>query len=217
MKLKISKKNIALGILYLTFSFLFILAILEQSLSVEFFKLVIEGMVVLVWIIIPIITLIVPLLLLDISKKSFNFLFYFILKLLFVSNITFLLYLNIGQVDLGVMLIALFVWGSIASFIVALLIALLGAYFVKKNLKELMSNIFTVKIFKSLLWSVGVTFLLVQIYLMGTAIVAYKTMKLTENKKYSLLYFYRPLNLEIRLDNGLRWSYGRVKFVGDGE
>ena len=220
MKLKISPKNIILGVLFLTFSFLFILAILEQSLSVEFFKSIIEGMVALLWVIIPIITTVASLLVVGFSKESLNSLLYFIVTLLLISNMFLLFVLTVQEMGLGILFIGFTVWGSTLLFIIALLVKLLSAYFVQKNFKELLGHISKIKIFKSFFLSVGVIFLLFQIFIVGSAISAYKAVKVldtTKKKEYSLWYFYRPLSLEIRLDNGLRWSYGRVKFVGKSE
>ena len=220
MKLKISKKNIALGILCLTFSFLFILAILEQSLSVEFFKLVMEGMLILLWVIIPIVITVASLLVLVFSKESLTSLLYFIVTLLLISNMFLLFVLTVQEIGLGILVIGFTVWGSTLFFIITLLVKLLSAYFVQKNFKELLAHISKIKIFKSFFLSVSVIFLLFEIFIVGSAISAYKAVKVldtTENKEYSILYFYRPLSLEIRLDNGLRWSYGRVRFVEKGE
>ena len=64
------------------------------------------------------------------------------------------------------------------------------------------------------------TFLLFQIYLFGNAISVYKAVEVLnteEKQEYSLFSFYRPFVYEIRLEDGRRWSYGRVKFVNETE
>ena len=217
--MKILKTKIVMGIIFLSLIFLFMLSILEQSLSVALLNLVTESVAVGLWIIIPVVMMILTLLIMGSVKDKFIHLVYVTITLLFISNITFLLYINNATTGFGIIVIVLSVWGSTLWFIVGVLIKLLYSYFFKKDIKEVIALLLKVKIIKSILLSVTFTFVLFQLYLMGSSIVAYKTVKvlnLKENIEYSVFSFYRPFNHEIRLSNGMRWSYGRVKFVHDG-
>ena len=217
--MKILKTKIIMGIIFLSLIFLLMLSILEQSLSVALLKLVIENVATGLWIIIPVVVMILTVLIMGFFKDKFIHLVYVTITLLFISNITFLLYINNATTGFGIIVIVLSVWGSTLWFIVGVLIKLLYSYFFKKDIKEVIASLLKVKIIKSILLSVTFTFVLLQLYLMGSSIVAYKTVKvlnLKENIEYSVFSFYRPFNHEIRLSNGMRWSYGRVKFVYDG-
>jgi len=217
--MKILKTKIIMGIIFLSLIFLLMLSILEQSLSVALLKLVIENVATGLWIIIPVVVMILTVLIMGFFKDKFIHLVYTTITLLFISNITFLLYLNNATTGFGIIFIALSVWGSTLWFLVGVLIKLLYSYFFKKDIKEVIASLLKVKIIKSILLSVTFTFILLQLFLMGSSIVAYKTVKvlnLKENIEYSVFSFYRPFNYEIRLSNRMRWSYGRVKFVHDG-
>ena len=192
--------------LFLTLSFLFILSILNQEFSLEFMKLTIETTVVILWMIIPTITSILSFSIVVFFKKKFTFLVYVMTTLLLISNITFLIFLNIFQMGIQVIFIAPAVWGATFLFVVIIL-------------QEPRVYLVKVKILKSILVSATVTFILLQIYLLGNSIEVYKAVKVLNTQEkagYSLFYFYRPLVSEIRLSNGKRWSYSRVKFVEDG-
>ena len=219
--MKTLKTKIVMGIIFLSLIFLFMLSILEQSLSVALLKLVIENVATGLWIIIPVVVMILTVLIMGFFKDKFIHLVYVTITLLFISNITLLLYFNNTTTGFGIIaiVIVLSVWGSTLWFIVGVLIKLLYSYFFKKDIKEVIASLLKVKIIKSILLSVTFTFVLWQLFLMGSSIVAYKTVKvlnLKENIEYSVFSFYRPFNHEIRLRNGMRWSYGRVKFVHDG-
>ena len=218
--MKTLKTKIVMGIIFLSLIFLLMLSILEQSLSVALLKLVIENVATGLWIIIPVVVMILTVLIIGCFKDKFIHLVYVTITLLFISNMTFLLYFYNATPGLGIIFIVLSVWGSTLWFIVGVLIKLLHSYFFKKDIKEVITCLLKVKIIKSILLSVTFTFVLLQLFLMGSSIVAYKTVKvlnLKENIEYSVFSFYRPFNYEIRLSNGMRWSYGRVKFVHDGQ
>ncbi|CAA6804130.1 MAG: Unknown protein [uncultured Sulfurovum sp.] len=213
------KKYISLGALFLSLSFFLLVSSLELGLSVEFMKLVLDGASIILWMILPIVITLTSFLIIGFPNEKLTFLVYVGMTLLFISNMTFLLWLNVATVDFGVIFIILFVWGSTFWFVVTLLIKLLYAYIFKKGFKEFIGYMVRVKIFQAFFLSVTVTFILLQLFLMGSSILAYKSVKvldIKENKTYSLFYFYRPFISEIRLDNGMRWSYSRVKFVNDG-
>jgi hypothetical protein len=214
------KRKISIGILLLSLSFLFIVSILEQELSVEFMKLVIETTGLILWVIIPSVIGIGSLLVVGLRKEKFTLMVQVITSLLLISNMTFLFLLNLHlSIGFEVLFIALSVWGSLFWFIVALLTKLLYSYFFTKNIKEVIEYMLKAKIVKSFLLSATVTFVLLQLFLMGSAIEAYKAVKVSkikEKAEYSLFYFYRPLISEIRLSDGKRWAYSRVKFVDNG-
>ncbi|CAA6807998.1 MAG: Unknown protein [uncultured Sulfurovum sp.] len=212
--------KIVVGILFFTLSFLFFLSVLGQSLSAELMGLVISSTVILLWGVIPTVVAILSLLMVGYSNDKFIHLLYVMITLLLISNMTFLLFINIAEMGFGIIFLVLFVWGSTFWFVVVLFVKLLDSYFFEKNIKEIIESILKVKIIKSILLSATVTFLLFQIYLLGNAISVYKAVKvlnIEEKKEYSLFYFYRPFVYEIRLADGRRWSYGRVKFVNETE
>lgn len=217
--MKVSKIKILLAILFFSLSFLFLLSILNQSLSVDFMNLLVEATAVLLWVIIPIIFTILSLLV-GWYKEKFTFLIETIITLVLISNMTFIVYLNCAQTDLGVIFIALSVWGSTILFVLPCLIGLLYTYFFQKSIKELMGDRINIKIIKSFFLSATVTFLLLQLFLMGSSMVAYKVVEasnIKEKSDYTLFSFYKPFVYEIRLKDGQRWSYGRFKFVNNGE
>ncbi|MEA1879380.1 MAG: hypothetical protein U9N11_01870 [Campylobacterota bacterium] len=60
--------------------------------------------------------------------------------------------------------------------------------------------------------------LLLQIFLIISAFQAFtQAKKLTLVGEKTLLSFYKPFLTEIRLENNLRWSYSRSKYVKSGE
>ncbi len=208
-----------LGILFLILSFLVALSVLEQSLSAKFMKFISESTSILLWVIIPFIVSILSLLIVGLYEKKLTLLVSIIVTLLLISNMTFLVCLSFAQMGFGIILIVLFVWGSVILFVIALLVKLTYSYFFMKNIKEVIGDILKVKILKLFLLSGIITFMLLQLYLMGSAIEAYKAVKvlnIKESKEQSLLSFYKPYIYEIRLSNGMRWSYVRVKFVNNG-
>jgi len=211
--------KIALGLLILALSFLSLLAVLEQSLSVELMKIVRASISLLLWVVIPMVVTIISLILLGAYKEKFRLLVYVSSTLLFISNITFLLFLNLSNVGFGIIIIVLCVWGASFLFIVTLIIKLIYAYFININIKEILEDIFQLNLIKSLLLSILVTFLLFHIYLLGNAITVYKTLQelnVEEKEVSSLFSFYKPSIYEIRLSDGRRWSYGSLKFVDNG-
>jgi len=213
------KVKIALGLLILALSFLSLLAILEQSLSVELMKIVRASISLLLWVVIPMVVTILSLILLGAYKEKFRLLVYVSSTLLFISNITFLLFLNLSNVGFGIFIIVLCVWGASFLFIVTLIIKLIYAYFININIKEILEDIFQLNLIKSLLLSILVTFLLFHIYLLGNAITVYKTVQelnVEEKEVSSVFSFYKPSIYEIRLSDGRRWSYGSLKFVDNG-
>jgi len=213
------KVKIALGLLILALSFLSLLAVLEQSLSVELMKIVRASISLLLWVVIPMVVTIISLILLGAYKEKFRLLVYVSSTLLFISNITFLLFLNLSNVGFGIIIIVLCVWGASFLFIVTLIIKLIYAYFINVNIKEILEDIFQLNLIKSLLLSILVTFLLFHIYLLGNAITVYKTLQelnVEEKEVSSLFSFYKPSIYEIRLSDGRRWSYGSLKFVDNG-
>jgi len=212
------KRKIILGLSLLTLSVLFILSILNQELSSEFMRLLIEGNAILIWVIIPSIISIISLSILVASKENLTRLMDITITLLLISNITFLLFLNLAQTDFGIIFIIFFVWGSAFSVLIILIVKLLYAAIFAKNFKEVVGYLLKVRIVKSILLSVTVTFVLFQLYLVANAIEVYKAVKVqdvAEKNNYSLFSFYRPYVYEIR-SGGRRWSYGRVKFVDNG-
>jgi len=213
------KVKIALGLLLLALSFLSLLAVLEPSLSVELIRIVRASISLLLWVIVPMVVTILSLMLLGAYNEKFRLLVYVSSTLLFISNITFLLFLNLSNVGFEIIIIVLCVWGASFLFIVALIMKLLYAYFINKNIKEILEDIFQLNLIKSLLLSILVTFLLFHIYLLGNAITVYKTVQglnVEEKEVSSLFSFYKPSIYEIRLSDGRRWSYGSLKFVDNG-
>jgi len=218
-EMKNLKVKIALGLLLLALSVLFILSILNQELSSEFMRWIIEGNAILIWVIIPSIIAILSLVILFSSKEDFTCFMDITIMLLLISNITFLLFLNLAQTDFGIIFIIFFVWGSALLVVITLIIKLLYATFFAKNFKEVVGYLLKVRIVKSILLSVTVTVVLFQLYLVANAIAVYKAVKfqdVSEKNNYALFSFYRPYVYEITLSDGSRWSYGRVKFVDNG-
>jgi len=212
------KVKIALGLLLLALSVLFVLSILNQELSSEFMRLIIEGNAILIWVIIPSIIAIISLSILVTSKEKFTLLMDITITLLLISNITFLLFLNLAQTDFGIIFIMFSVWGSSLSVVITLSFKLLYSAIFTKNCKEVVKYLLKVRVVKSILLSVTITVVLFQLYLVANAIEVYKAVKVqdvSEKNNYSLLSFYRPYVYEIR-SGGKRWSYGRVKFVDNG-
>jgi len=212
------KRKIILGLSLLTLSVLFILSILNQELSSEFMRWIIGGNVTLLWAIIPNIITILSLVILFASKEKFTRFMEITITLLFISNITFLLFLNLAQLDFGIIFIIFSVWGSALSVLITLSFKLLYSAIFTKNFKEVVKYLLKVRVVKSILLSVTITFVLFQLYLVANAIEVYKAVKVqdvSEKNNYSLFSFYRPYVYEIR-SGGKRWSYGRVKFVDNG-
>jgi len=216
------KVKIALGLLLLALSSLFLLAVLEPSSSVKLMQWLMNNMIGILWIIIPSIIALLSLVILFSSKEDFIRLMDTTITLLLISNITFLLFFNLAPMGFGIAFVILFflfsIWGSALSLVVALIIKLLYAAIFAKNFKEVVGYLLKVRIVKSILLSVTVTFVLFQLYLVANAIEVYKAVKVqdvAEKNNYSLFSFYRPYVYEIR-SSGKRWSYGRVKFVDNG-
>jgi len=210
------KRKIILGLSLLTLSVLLILSILNQELSSEFMRWIIEDNAILIWVIIPSIIAILSLVILFSSKEDFTRFMDITIMLLLISNITFSLFLNLAQTDFGIIFIAFFVWGSALSVVITLSFKLLYSAIFTKNCKEVVKYLLKVRIVKSILLSVTVTFVLFQLYLVANAIEVYKAVKVQnvpEKNNYALLSFYRPYVYEIRLSDRSRWSYGQVKFV----
>ena len=215
-EMKNLKVKIALGLLLLALSVLFILSILNQELSSEFMRWIINGNAILLWAIIPTIIAILFLVILFSSKEKLTRFMDITITLLLISNITFLLFLNLAQLGFGIIFIAFFVWGSVFSVLIILIIKLLYAAIFAKNFKEVVGYLLKVRIVKPILLSVTVTVVLFQLYLVANAIEVYKAVKVQdvpEKNNYALFSFYRPYVYKITLSDGSRWSYNRVVFV----
>jgi len=212
------KVKIALGLSFLTLSVLFLLTILNQELSSEFMRWIIGGNATLLWTIIPNIITILSLVILFTSKEKFTRFMEITITLLLISNITFLLFLNLAQTNFGIIFIMFSVWGISLSVVIILSFKLLYSAIFTKNCKEVVGYLLKVRVVKSILLSVTITVVLFQLYLVANAIEVYKAVKVqdvSEKNNYSLFSFYRPYVYEIR-SGGKRWSYGRVKFVDNG-
>jgi len=209
------KVKIALGLSFLTLSVLFLLTILNQELSSEFMRWIIGGNATLLWTIIPNIITILSLVILFTSKEKFTRFMEITITLLLISNITFLLFLNLAQTNFGIIFIMFSVWGISLSVVIILSFKLLYSAIFTKNCKEVVGYLLKVRVVKSILLSVTITVVLFQLYLVANAIEVYKAVKVqdvAEKNNYALFSFYRPYVYEIR-SGGKRWSYGRVKFV----
>ncbi|CAA6806167.1 MAG: Unknown protein [uncultured Sulfurovum sp.] len=90
------------SILFFTLSFLFLLSVLDQVLSVELMELVISSTVILLWGIIPAVVTILSLLMVGYSNDKFIHLLYVMITLLLISNMTFLLFINIAEMGFGI-------------------------------------------------------------------------------------------------------------------
>lgn len=207
------------GVSLLYLSFFVLVILLEQPLSVELMDNVIGIALIILWVIMPVISAVLSFSMF-VTDKHFTSLIYIIVTLGLISTTTLLIYLNLATTDFGIIFVVLMVFGSPILFGALLLLKLLYAYIFKKNFKYIVKSLFNIQVLKALPLSAMVTVLLWQSFLIISAIEAHKAVEalnVKEANESSLFSFYRPFAEEIRLSNGMRWSYGRGKFVENGK
>ena len=207
-----------ISVIFCSFCFLIGLYFTDFPASTEFFILTLEGFFFILWVLVPLLAVVSSIVVFIDSEKRILLYVKSIGSVLLMSNMTlyFIVHVN-PDFGFGIVFVAFNVWGSTILFLLVLLIRTLVNYFFKQDGKILFYfNEEKIKVLKAFVATTILFFILLQVFFMASAIVAYKATKELDLKiksQYSVYYFYRPTVREIRLSNGMRWSYSRVKFM----